>query len=271
MIVLTRISPPADLRASHWSTRTLAGHWKQREGISVSWRYITRVWREEISKPQRLGTFTLSKDATFAGKVADAGGLYLAPSGGVVVWPVDEKTQVQALDRTQPVLPVAFAATQKRTHGYVRHGTTNLFAALHVTTGEVLGESKSNRNGANLLAFMKKAVKPHEGKEIHVVLDNLSTYTTLDVKAWLARDPHVHFHITPSSPRDRTRRDAVRDHPWQSISCGTFASVNVLVRQIRNYINSWNSNARPLHLDRGRRREARQGPTRPDHGEGTRQ
>ncbi|MFD9483361.1 transposase [Streptomyces sp. NPDC059991] len=83
----------------------------------------------------------------------------------------------------------------------MRHGTTNLFAALNVTTGEVLGECKPNRNSANFLAFMKKAVKPHAGKEIHVVLDNLSTHTTPDVKTWLAKNPHVHFHFTPSGPR----------------------------------------------------------------------
>ncbi|GAU71634.1 transposase [Streptomyces sp. NBRC 110611] len=119
-----------------------------------------------------MGTFKISKDPAFAQKVTDIVGLYLAPPGDAVVLSVDEKTQVQALDRTQPVLPVAFAAAEKRTHDCVRHGTTHLFAALNVTTGEVLGECKPNRNGANVLAFLKKAVKPHAGKEVHVVLDN---------------------------------------------------------------------------------------------------
>lgn len=164
-----------------------------------------------------------------------------------MVLSIDEKTQVQALDRTQPVLPVAFAATEKRTHDYVRHGTTNLFAALNVTTGEVLGECRPNRNGANFLAFLKKAVKPHTGKEIHVVLDNLSTHTTPDVKAWLAKNPHVHFHFTPVGSSWLNQIEI-----WfgiitrQSIRRGTFASVNVLVKQIRDYINSWNENAKPF-------------------------
>ncbi|WP_406410909.1 transposase [Streptomyces sp. NBC_01614] len=114
---------------------------------------------------------------------------------------VDEETQVQALDRTQPVLPVTFAATEKRTHDYGRHGTTTLFAALNVTTGEVLGECRPNRSGANFLTSLEEAVKPHTGKEIHVVLDNLSTHTTPDVKAWPAKNPHVHFHSPPSGPR----------------------------------------------------------------------
>jgi hypothetical protein len=134
VIALTRMSPPVESGLSHWSTRTLADHLKRREGVSVSWHYIARIRREESLKPHRSGTFTISKDPAFAEKVADVVGLYLAPPGGAVVLSIDEKTQVQALDRTQPVLPVAFAAIEKRTHDYVRHGTTNLFAALNVTT-----------------------------------------------------------------------------------------------------------------------------------------
>ena len=124
-------------------------------------------------KPHRQGTFKISKDPAFAEKVADIVGLYLDPPGGAVVLSIDEKTQIQALDRTQPLLPIEFDASEKRTHDYVRHGTTNLFAALNVSTGEVFGECTPTRNGADFLAFLKKAVKPHAGTEIHVVLDNL--------------------------------------------------------------------------------------------------
>jgi transposase len=148
-------------------------------------------------RPHRQGTFKISKDPAFAEKVADIVGLYLDPPGGAVVLSLDEKTQIQALDRTQPLLPIEFDASEKRTHDYVRHGTTNLFAALNVGAGEVFGECTSTRNGADFLAFLKKAVKPHAGKEIHVVLDNLSTHTTPDVQAWLATNPDVHFHFTP--------------------------------------------------------------------------
>ncbi|MEE1768918.1 IS630 family transposase [Streptomyces sp. JV185] len=142
---------------------------------------------------------------------------------------------------------MAFAATEKRTHDYVRHGTTNLFAALNVTAGEVLGECKPSRNGADFLAFLKKAVKPHAGKEIHVVLENLSTTTTPDVKAWLAKNPHVHFHFAPVGSSWLNQIEI-----WfgiitrQSIRRGAFASVNVLVKQIRDHINSWNENAKPF-------------------------
>jgi transposase len=247
VIALTRMSPPASSGLSHWSTRTLARHLKQREGITVSWHYIARVWREEHLKPHQTGTFKISKDPAFAEKVADIVGLYLDPPGGAVVLSIDEKTQIQALDRTQPVLPIAFAATEKRTHDYVRHGTTNLFAALNIGTGEVIGECKPSRNGANFLAFLKKAVRPHRGKDIHVVLDNLSTHTTPEVRAWLADNPEVHFHFTPVGSSWINQIET-----WfgiltrQSIRRGTFASVNVLTTQIRNYIATWNTDAKPF-------------------------
>ncbi|MDJ0347672.1 IS630 family transposase [Streptomyces sp. H10-C2] len=247
VIALTRMTPPASTGLSHWSTRELAKYVKRTENVTVSWHYIARVWREENLKPHRSGTFKISKDPAFADKVADVVGLYLAPPGGAVVLSIDEKTQIQALDRTQPVLPVTFAATEKRTHDYVRHGTTNLFAALNVGTGEVIGECKPSRDSKNFLAFLKKAVKPHAGREIHVVLDNLSTHTTPEVKAWLTDNPHVHFHFTPVGSSWINQIET-----WfglltrQSIRRGTFASVNVLITQIRDYIDSWNSEARPF-------------------------
>ncbi|MFC5725104.1 IS630 family transposase, partial [Streptomyces gamaensis] len=129
----------------------------------------------------------------------------------------------------------------------VRHGTTNLFAALNVATGEVLGECRPDRNAANFLAFLKKAVKPHAGKEIHVVLDNLSTHTTPEVNTWLAKNPHVHFHFTPVGSSWLNQIEI-----WfgiltrQAIRRGTFSSVSVLTRQVRDYISSWNENAKPF-------------------------
>ena len=153
------------------------------------------------------------RDPRFAEKVADIVGLYLDPPGGAVVLSIDEKTQVQALDRTQPLLPMSFDVTEKRTHDYVRHGTTNLFAALNVGTGEVYGECKPTRNGADFLAFLKAAVKRHPGREVHVVLDNLSTHSTPDVMAWLDREP---ARALPFHPRrivlDQPDRDLVRHH-----------------------------------------------------------
>ncbi|MDL4775627.1 MULTISPECIES: IS630 family transposase [Thermomonosporaceae] len=227
--------------------RESAKYLKRTENISVSWHYIARIWREESLKPHRSGTFKISKDPAIAAKVADVIGLYLAPPGGAVVLSIDEKTQIQALDRTQPVLPVAFAASEKRTADYVRHGTPNLFAVLNMATGEVLGECKSTRNGKDFLAFLKKAVKPHVGKETHVVLDNLSTHTTPEVKEWLVKNAHVHFHFTPIGSSGLNQIEI-----WfgiltrQSIRRGTSSSVNVLIKQISDYINPWNENAKPF-------------------------
>jgi transposase len=132
-------------------------------------------------------------------------------------------------------------------HDYVRHGTTNLFAALNVGTGEVFGQCTPNRNGDTFLAFLKKAVKPHAGTDVHVVLDNLSTHTTPDVMAWLAKNPHVHFHFTPKGSSWINQIET-----WfgiatrQAIRRGTFTSVKVLINQIRHYIDHWNATAQPF-------------------------
>ena len=138
--------------------------------------------------------------------------------------------------------------TEKRTHDYVRHGTTNLFAALNVTTGEVFGECTPTRDGADFLAFLRQAVTPHAGNDIHVVLDNLSTHKHPRGPAWLAQNPQVSFHFTPIGSSWINQIEI-----WfgiitrQSIRRGTFASVTVLIKQIRDYITHWNSNSRPFH------------------------
>ncbi|MFI5781178.1 IS630 family transposase [Nocardia sp. NPDC051570] len=150
--------------------------------------------------PHRQGTFMLSRNPAFAEKVADIIGLYLDPPDGAVVLSIDEKTQVQTLDRTQPVLPIDFDVTEKRTHDYIRHGTTNLFAALEVGTGHVYGEYKPTRTGGDFVAFLEKAVKAHRGKTIHVVLDNLSTHGTPEVQQWMITHPDVQFRFTPIGP-----------------------------------------------------------------------
>jgi transposase len=247
ILALTRTGPPAGTGLSHWSSREMAAFIARTENVYVSYHYVSKLWRETGLRPHRQGTFKVSKDPEFAAKVADVVGLYLDPPSGAIVLSVDEKTQVQALDRTQPLLPIEFDASEKRTHDYVRHGTTNLFAALNVTTGEVFGECSPTRNGASFLAFLKKAVKPHSDVDIHVVLDNLSTHTTPEVMGWLERNPHVHFHFTPVGSSWINQIEI-----WfgiitrQSIRRGTFASVTVLVKQIRDYIKHWNADPKPF-------------------------
>jgi hypothetical protein len=174
----------------------MAAYVSRTEGVPVSWHYVAKLWRENNLTPHRQGTFKLSPDPRFAHKVFDVIGLYLNPPAGAVVLSLDEKTQVQALNRTQPLLPIDFGVTEKRTH-YKRHGTTNLFTALDVATGTVVADCQPKRTGAEFLAFLRKAVKPHRGKEIHVMLDNLSTHDTPEVQAWLAANPNVTFHFTP--------------------------------------------------------------------------
>jgi transposase len=247
ILALTRMTPPAETGLSHWSSREMAAYVTRTEAIAVSWHYVAKLWRDNKLQPHRQGTFKLSRDPRFADKVFDVVGLYLHPPVGAVVLSVDEKTQVQALDRTQPLLPVDFGVTEKRTHDYKRHGTTNLFAALNVATGTVVADCYPQRTGAEFLAFLRKAVKPHRGKEIHVVLDNLSTHDTPEVQAWLQANPNVTFHFTPVGSSWMNQIET-----WfgiitrQAIRRGTFASVNHLIGRIRTYVQHWNSTAEPF-------------------------
>jgi transposase len=247
ILAASRTSPPAETGLSHWSSREMAAFIARTEGVSVSHHYVAKLWRDNGLRPHRQGSFKVSRDPEFADKVANIVGLYLDPPGGAVVLSLDEKTQIQALDRTQPLLPITFDASEQRTHDYVRHGVTNLFAALNVGTGEVYGECHPVRDGVNFLAFLKKAVKPHQDKDIHVVLDNLSTHTTPDVMAWLADNPQVQFHFTPKGASWVNQIET-----WfgiitrQSIRRGTFTSVKVLIGQIHDYIAHWNTSPKPF-------------------------
>src|SRR4051812_39886749 len=156
VLALTRATPPVGTGLSHWSSRELASYLKRTEGVSVSWHYVAKLWRDNGLQPHRQGTFKLSRDPRVAGKVAGLVGLYLDPPGGAVVLSIDEKTQVQALDRTQPLLPLDFGVTEQRTHDYRRHGITNLFAALDVATGQVTADCQPVRDSARFLAFLRK-------------------------------------------------------------------------------------------------------------------
>ena len=263
ILAATRTSPPADTGLSHWSSREMAAFIKRTEGVYVSHHYVAKLWRENGLKPHRAGTFKVSKDPAFAEKVADIVGLYLDPPGGAVVLSMDEKTQIQALDRTQPMLPIAFDATEKRTHDYVRHGTTNLFAALNVGTGEVFGECKPTRDGEDFLAFLKRAVKPHAGRDIQVVLDNLSTHTTPAVRAWLEKNPHIHFHFTPGRlVLAQPDRNLVWHHHPPVHPSGHFQQCQSLNQADTRLHHALERQRQTVRLDRHRRRDPSQGPPR---------
>ena len=246
ILALSRQSPPPELGMTHWSSRLLARHLRT-EGITVSHVFVADLWREHKLRPWQQGTFKLSKDPLFAEKVTDIVGLYLDPPENAVVLCVDEKSQVQALDRTQPLLPMTFDKQEKRTHDYVRHGTTTLFAALDVATGEITGRCHDQHRAAEFLTFLGVVDAKYHGRDTHVVLDNFSTHSTPAVKAWLAEHPNFHFHFTPVSGSFMNQVET-----WfgvitkQAIRRGTFKSVTHLIRRINDYIANWNSDCKPF-------------------------
>jgi hypothetical protein len=163
----------------------MARYLEHDEGIAVSHNFVADLWREHGLQPHRHGTFKLSTDPRFEEKVIDVVGLYLDPATDAVVLSIDEKPQVQALDRTQPPRPTDVDKTEKHTHDYVRNGTTDLFAALNAATGDVLGRCFDRHRTTEFLAFMDQVSARHDGQEIHVVTDNLSTHSGSDVDTWL--------------------------------------------------------------------------------------
>lgn len=180
--------------ATHWSIRSMAAE------AGLSHTTIRQIWGAFGLQPHRSETFKLSTDPLFVDKVQDIVGLYMAPPNRAIVLCVDEKSQIQALDREQPVLPMAPGMPERRTHSYIRNGTTSLFAALDIATGAVIGKCYKRHRATEFLDFLKRidAAMP-EGRDVHLVMDNYATHKTPKIKAWLARRPHWHVHFTPTS------------------------------------------------------------------------
>ena len=192
VIIDTLETTPRD--ATHWSTRSLA---KERE---LSHSTVGRIWRAFGLQPHRSETFKLSRDPLFIEKVRDIVGLYLAPPDRALVLSVDEKSQIQALDRTAPVLPMTFGSPERRTHDYRRHGTTSLFAALDVATGKVIGECHRRHRSHEFLKFLDTIeARVPTALDVHLILDNYGTHKTARVRRWFARHPRFHVHFTPTS------------------------------------------------------------------------
>jgi transposase len=192
VVRLTLERKPAD--ATHWSSRAMA----KRCGLSQS--TVSRIWRAFGLQPHRVEGFKLSKDPLFIEKVRDIVGLYLDPPDKVLVLCVDEKSQIQALDRSQPLLPMRPGQAERRTHDYVRHGTTNLFAALDFKTGKVIGEFHRRHRALEFRKFLDTidgAVPA--GLELHLIIDNYATHKTPAIKRWLLRHPRFHLHFTPTA------------------------------------------------------------------------
>ena len=192
--VLTRTLESQPEAATHWSTRDMA----KATGLSQS--TISRIWRAFSLAPHRAETFKLSRDPLFIDKVRDIVGLYLDPPDRALVLCVDEKSQIQALDRTAPLLPMRPGQAERRTHDYKRHGTTSLFAALDAKTGKIIGQNQQrHRSGEfrNFLDTIEKNVP--EGLDVHLILDNYGTHKTKLIRDWLAKRPRFHVHFTPTS------------------------------------------------------------------------
>ena len=183
-------TPPGE---THWSTRSMA------KAAGISHSMVGRIWRTFRLQPHRTESFKLSPDPQLVDKIRDVVGLYIAPPTNAVVFSVDEKSQIQALQRAQPILPMDFGQPERRTHNYLRHGTLDLFAALNVATGEVLTRCTAQHRAQDFVAFLRDidaSVEPV--LDIHVVLDNLSAHRAPPVQRWLVRHPRVQFHFTPT-------------------------------------------------------------------------
>jgi transposase len=228
--------------ATHWSRALMA----QRSGLSKS--TIGRIWRDFGLKPHQAETFKLSTDPFFVEKVVDVIGLYHNPPDKAVVLCTDEKSQIQALDRSQPVLPMMPGMPERRTHDYARHGTTTLFAAFNIEDGTVIGETHRKHRAAEFKKFLITIDKTVPAElDVHLICDNYGTHKTPAIKAWLAKHPRFHMHFTPtgSSWINQVER-------WfgyltgQMIRRGAHKSVQSLEKQIRDWISDWNQDPRPF-------------------------
>ena len=228
--------------ATHWSTRSMAA------ATGMSQTAVSRIWRAFGLKPHKVQDFKLSPDPQFIDKVRDIVGLYLNPPDAAVVLCVDEKSQIQALDRSAPVLPLMPGVPERRTHDYVRNGTTNLYAALNVASGQVIAEMTARHRAEEFRRFLNlidKNVPAH--LDVHVVLDNSSTHKTPSIQRWLVRHPRFTLHFTPtySSWLNLVERwFAELTTKW--IKRGTHRSVRELVASIRTWIARWNDDPKPF-------------------------
>jgi transposase len=229
--------------ATHWSTRSLA----ERVGLSQS--AVVRIWHSFGLQPHRAETFKLSTDPYLVEKVRDIAGLYVNPPEHAIVLCVDEKSQVQALNRTQPILPMRPGLPEKRTSDYERHGTTSLFAALDIATGKVVGECYRRHRHQEFLKFMDlvDSALPLDASEVHIVLDNYATHKTSKVIRWFARHPRYHLHFTPTSGSWLNQVERwFAEITQKRIRRGSFDSVRGLEKAIREYLDNNNQNPKPF-------------------------
>src|SRR6188768_1348488 len=198
-VVLATLEPPPEkLGVTHWSSRLLADHLSG-QGTAISNVWVAQIWRKWGLQPWRRETFKFSTDPELEAKVRDVVGLYLHPPEKAIVLCVDEKSQVQALNRTAPILPLRQGLPERATHDYKRNGTTTLFAALEVATGKVTDQCYDRHGKTEFLDFLKKVATAYPRRQLHVVVDNYHTHKHPEINAWLAKNPRVTLHFTPTS------------------------------------------------------------------------
>jgi transposase len=225
--------------STHWSVRTMAKY-----ADTTPW-HVRSVWEAADLQPHRVKTFKLSNDPLFAEKVVDVVGLYIDPPAHAMVLSVDEKTQIQALDRTQPNLPLRPGKTATRTHDDTRHGTASLYAAFDILTGRVMGRVTKKHRAREFLDFLRQIHRSTDvALDVHLILDNSSTHKTAEVERWRSRNPRFHFHFTPTSA---SWLNAVEGWFGQlerrSVRRGTFGSVQALRNELRRYIAAHNAHS----------------------------
>ena len=241
IVTETLTPPPARLGVTHWSSRLLA------DRLGTSHVTVAAAWKRYGVKPWKAETFKFSTDPELEAKVTDVVGLYLRPPENAIVLCVDEKSQIQALNRTQKTLPMQPGHAEQRTHDYVRHGTTTLFAALEIATGKVTGLCKNRHRHQEFLAFLKHVARAYPDRELHLVMDNYAAHKHPNVKVWLASNPRIHVHFTPTSGSWLNLVEV-----WfsiiekQAIHRGSFPSVRDLMIKIRDFINGWNNRCHPF-------------------------
>ncbi|SCG37576.1 IS630 family transposase [Micromonospora zamorensis] len=247
VVTATLNPPPAELAVTHWSARLLAEQ-LTKDGMPVSFAEVARIWRDWDLQPHRVESFKFSTDPQLELKIRDVVGLYLAPPEKAVVVCVDEKSQIQALDRTAPLLPMRFGVAERRTHEYVRHGTTTLFAALEVATGRITADACHERHRSDeFLAFLKIVAKAHPRVPLHVVVDNYATHSHPRVKAWMAKHPRIRLHFTPTGCSWLNLVEIFFGIiTRQAIRRGTFTSVPDLIGAIRAFIDAYNERCVPF-------------------------
>ena len=240
IVEMTLRSKPA--HATQWSTRTMA------RAAGISEAMVRRIWHQHGLQPHRVDSFKQSKDPRFVEKLRDVVGLYLQPPARAVVFSVDEKSNIQALDRTRPVLAMQPHVPERQTHDYIRHGTTTLFAALRVLDGVVIGECHARHRSKEFIAFLRRLDRETAAHlDLHLIVDNSSTHKSPPVRRWLARHPRVHLHFTPTSSSwlnlvERWFADITRTR----LRRGTFESLPALLRAIREYLDHYNRSPKPF-------------------------